>query len=139
MEEANLTQLKTFKIEHKTDKNHIFLINIILGNDLVIEANQINASNRKYFSNKFNFQEIRENKYFLQFDSLNEIFDGLIERIKCSKIKLEENDINLKIKIPLLSSKNKEIIFGLKQKDKNDNEIVNDLTNLINNQNKENR
>ena len=135
MEAAELTPLtegKTFQIEIKTNKNNSYLMNFIFGNDLEIKANQINALIKKSFSNKFSFIQIRENKYFLQFDSLNEIFDELNERIiNNNQITIKENENSLIIIITLPSSKYKEILFELKEEIKNVNEKINELNKLL--------
>ena len=128
---------KSFKKELKTDKNKTYLATFTLGDSLEIEASQINDLNTKSFSNKFSFQDIITNKYFLQFDSLNEIFDELVEIIKKDNISSEENENTFKIKVPLPTHKNKEIIFELKMQNKNESEKINELTQLIVKQNKE--
>ena len=138
MEEPELTSSKSFKTELKTNKNNTYEITFSLGKEIEIEAIQITNLIKKSFGNVFSFHQIQENKYFLQFDSLNEIFDELKERINAKdKISVEENESDLKINVPLLSSKNKEIIFELKQKTKNEKENIKDLTKLITKQNNE--
>ena len=132
-----LSEGKSFQIELNTNKNNKFLIIINLEKELKIEAKQINDIIKKSFSNKFTFEKIRENKYFLQFDSLKEIFDELKERINNNKITIEEYENNIKINIQLPSSKNKEIIFELNPINKNDSEKIRDLTQLVLKQNKE--
>lgn len=135
-----LTEGKSFQKEFKTDKNKTYLINFTLDDSIEIEAHEINDLKSKSFSNKFSFQEIRINKYFLQFDSLNEIFDELNEFIKDDniyKILIEENENNLKIKIQLPVHRNREITFDLKLQNKVDNVKINYLIQLINKQNKE--
>ena len=132
-----LSEGKSFQIELNTNKNNKFLIIINLEKEIKIEANQINDIIKKSFSNEFPFEKIRENKYFLQFDSLKEIFDELKERINNNKITIEEFENNLKIIIQLPSSKNKEIIFELNQKNKNDSERIKDLIQIVIEQNTE--
>ena len=132
-----LSEGKSFQIELNTNRNNKFLIIIHLDNEIKIVANQINDIIKKSFSNKFTFEKIRENKYFLQFDSLKEIFDELKERINSNKITLEEYENSLKINIQLPSSKNKEIIFELNQQNKNDSEKIRDLIQIVIEQNKE--
>jgi len=132
-----LSEGKSFQIELNSNRNNKFLIIIHLDNEIKIVANQINDIIKKSFSNKFTFEKIRENKYFLQFDSLKEIFDELKERINSNKITLEEYENSLKINIQLPSSKNKEIIFELNQKNKNDSEKIRDLIQIVIEQNKE--
>ena len=132
-----LTEGKSFKKELKTDKNNTYLITFTLGNSLEIEANQINDLITKSFSNKFSFNDIRANRYFLQFETLNEIFNELNEIIKNDKISIEEIENNFTIKIQLPVHRNNELVFQLKIKNKNDNEKMNDLTQLVIKQNKE--
>ena len=104
---------------------------INLNNSIEITANQTTDIIHRSFSSKYSFEEIRKNKYFLQFDTLEEILDELKERINNNKIIIKENEENLIINIPLPSSKNKEIIFELKPIIKTKNDRFNELTDLI--------
>ena len=137
MENELLTKGKEFNIEIISDKNNIYSIQFILNSSLEIVANQKNAVLNKSFSNKFTIHEIQQNKYFVQFDTLNEIYDEVIERTKKDKITITENENTLIINIPLPSTKYTEKKFELKQISKNDNEKINDLTQLVITQNKE--
>ena len=130
---------KAFNIELKTNKNNTYLITFTLGSDLKIDANQINDLIKKSFSTEHTLDEIIEkNNYFKIYNSLDEAFDELNYRVtEEKKSTIEENENNLKIKIPVPNRHNKEIIFTLKQNSKNDNEKLNDLAQLINKQNKE--
>jgi len=130
---------KAFNIEIKTNKNNTYLITFSLGSALGIEANQINDLIKKSFSNEFSFDDVIEkNKYFRTYDSLEDAFEELKDRITAeSKTTIEESENNLKIKVPVPNRQNKEIVFTLKQKNKNDNEKLDDLAQLINQQNKE--
>ena len=132
-----LTKGKEFNIEIISDKNNTYSIQFTLNSSLEIVANQKNAVLNKSFSNKFTIHEIQQNKYFVQFDTLNEIYDEVIERTKKDKITITENENTLIINIPLPSTKNTEQKFELKQISKNDNEKINDLTQLVIKQNKE--
>ena len=137
MENELLTKGKEFNIEITSDKNNTYSIQFTLNSSLEIVANQKNAVLNKSFSNKFTIHEIQQNKYFVQFDTLNEIYDEVIERTKKDKITISENENTLIINIPLPSTKNTEQKFELKQISKNDNEKINDLTQLVIKQNKE--
>ena len=132
-----LTKGKEFNIEIISDKNNTYSIQFTLNSSLEIVANQKNAVLNKSFSNKFTIHEIQQNKYFVQFDTLNEIYDEVIERTKKDKITITENENTLIINIPLPSTKYTEQKFELKQISKNDNEKINDLTQLVIKQNKE--
>ena len=83
MEEIQLTPEKSFQIELSSDKNNSYSLEFNLNNYIEIKANQINNIISKTYSNKYSFEEIRETKYFLQFDTFSEIFDkGLIQGMK---------------------------------------------------------
>ena len=137
MENELLTKGKEFNIEIISDKNNTYSIQFTLNSSLEIVANQKNAVLNKSFSNKFTIHEIQQNKYFVQFDTLNEIYNEVFERTKKDKITIKENENTLIINIPLPSTKITEQKFELKQISKNDNEKINDLTQLVIKQNKE--
>ena len=137
MEEAQATPKKSFQIELSSDKNNSYSVVFNLNNSIEINAIQINDIIHKSFSSKYTFEEIRENKYFLQFDTLEEILDELKERINNKQLIIKENENIIFINIPLPSSKNKEIIFELKSIIKNNDERFNELTDLIINLNTE--
>ena len=129
MDEVQLTSEKTFQIELSSDKDNSYSLEFNSNNYIEIEANQINnIIHRSYFS-KYSFEEIRETKYFLQFDSLDKILDEIKDKIYNNKIILKENDNKIILNIPL--SENKEIIFELKPFIKNNNDRLNELTDLI--------
>ena len=127
------------EIELNSDKDNVF--SLILNADnysyLNIKAIQKNDLFNKSFSNKFNVDKIKENKYFLMFEDLKEICDELSERIKTKDIKLIENANNLIFIISLPSTKVKEITFELNEEQKNDKDKINNLNELIIKLNKE--
>ena len=125
MEEVQSTSEKSFQIELSSDKNNSYSIEFNLNNYIEITANQINNIIHKSYSNKYSFEEIREAKYFLQFDNLDEIKD----RIDNNKIILKENDNILILNIPLPDDQ--EIIFELNPIIKNNNDRLDELTDLI--------
>ena len=130
---------KAFNIELKTNQNNTYSVTFTLGSSLEIEANQKDGLIKKSFSNGFTLDEIKEkNSHFKQFNSLDEAYEELNYRInEEKKTTIDESENNLKIKIPVPNRLNKEIIFTLKQNNKNDNEKINDLAQLINKQNQE--
>ena len=73
MEEVQLTSEKSFQIELSSDKNNSYSLEFNLNNYIEITANQINNIIHKSYSNKYSFEEIRETKYFLKFDSLDKM------------------------------------------------------------------
>ena len=132
MEEVEINSEKTFKIELETDKNNRYSITFNLNNNFIeILAEQINNKIHKSFFNKFTSNEINNNKYFIQFGSISEIFDELKIRIFDNKITLKEVNNILQIKIQLPSQNNNEIIFELKSKSKNNDEMINEIMELV--------
>ena len=129
MEEVQLTSEKSFQIELSSDKNNSYSIEFNLNNYIEITANQINNIIHKSYSNKYSFEEIRKAKYFLQFDNLDEILDEIKDRIDNNKIILKENDNILILNIPLPDDQ--EIIFELNPIIKNNNDRLDELTDLI--------
>ena len=131
MEEVQLTSEKSFQIELSSDKNNSYSLEFNLNNYIEIKANQINNIISKTYSNKYSFEEIRETKYFLQFDTFCEILDEIKVRIDENKITLKESENKLILNIPLPTSKSKEIIFELNPIIKNNDDRLNELTDLI--------
>ena len=129
MEEVQSTSEKSFQIELSSDKNNSYSIEFNLNNYIEITANQINNIINKSYSNKYSFEGIREAKYFLQFDNLDEILDEIKDRIDNNKIILKENDNILILNIPLPDDQ--EIIFELNPIIKNNNDRLDELTDLI--------
>ena len=139
MEELQLTSNYEKKIEFKleieinSDKNnnYIIILNVDDYSYLNIKATKKNDLFNKSFSNKYNIDKIKENKYFIMFDNLEEICNELSVRIKTKEIKLIENINNLIFSISLPVSKIKEIDFELNEDKKCDKDKINDLNKLI--------
>ena len=129
MEEVQSTSEKSFQIELSSDKNNSYSIEFNLNNYIEITANQINNIIHKSYSNKYSFEEIREAKFFLKFDTFSEILDEIKDRIDNNKIILKENDNILILNIPLPDDQ--EIIFELNPIIKNNNDRLDELTDLI--------
>ena len=129
MDENIITSEKSFQIELKSNSNNSYSIIFNLNNSIEITSNQINGIINKSYSSKYSFEEIRENNYFLRFNSIIEIFDEIKDKIFNNKVLLKENENRLIINLPL--PENKEIIFELQSIIKNNIERLNELTNLI--------
>ena len=83
-------------------------------------------------------KNLKKNRYFSQFDNLNEICHELNERIKPNNMKLIQNSNSLVLTVFLPSTKFTEISFNLKEKEKSDKEKINELYTIIENYHKEN-
>ena len=123
---------KSFNKELKTDKNNSYSVSFTLNESIEIVAEQINDIINKSFSSKYSIKEMRENKYFLKFKSLNEIFDEIKDRIYNNNIIIKENENNLKIYIPL--PQKQEFIFELKLNMKIKNEKIFEIICKLNNE-----
>ena len=73
MENVQKTKEKSFIIELSSDKSNSYQVIFNLNKSIEITANQIKDIIHKSFSNKFSFEEIRKNDYFLKFDTLDGI------------------------------------------------------------------
>ena len=128
-------ELRKELISNKNNKYLLFLKaedNVIL-NIKAIKTNDFN----KAYTNKFSIDKIKENKYFYQFDDLQEICDEISERFQKEKITIVEKNNSILINIPLPSSKIKEIFFELKEIEKDPDLIVKELITLVNEQKEE--
>ena len=120
------------EIELKSDKNNLYKIIFTSNeNNLIIQASSKNSLINESFSNKFSIEKIRENKYLSICDNLKEVCNELESRINTKDMLIIEEENNLIISIALPSVKVKEIKFGLIKINKNENEKINELTNII--------
>ena len=120
------------EIELKSDKNNLYKIIFTSNeNNLIIQASSKNSLINESFSNKFSIEKIRENKYLSICDNLKEVCNELESRINTKDMLIIEEENNLIISIALPSVKVKEIKFGLIKITKNENEKINELTNII--------
>ena len=126
------------KKEGISDKNKKFLIffEALSFDEIKIKAIHEDLINSVY-ENNFKINDIKQNKYFIQFDDLKEICEELKERIINNKISIIESTNSIIVSIPLPSSKIKEIIFELKENEIKENEKIKKLTDLIRQQNEE--
>ena len=109
-----------FKIQMNKPKN---LYEILLNNvndNLVISILQLDCLPVKKYQKYFDLTTIQKsNKYFLIYDSINEILDELEGRINDCFININDNNLKLKFKIP--NKKFKEVSFNIDEvKDKDE-------------------
>ena len=126
---------KEKNIELTSDKSHKFKITFI--NEIsslkikCIYENELKIS-KSYISN-FNLDKIKENKFFLAYESIDEILSDLFkiidEKMKDLTLLEEANKVNLIIPLPTLKAK--EIIFPILEVEKKDNEKISELYEII--------
>ncbi len=144
MESSNI--IKTPKplfqkeIQILSDKNdEIYLTFELENSSILIKAINKSKINNNFFSTSMSFEEFKQkNRYFNQFDDINEICQELNERIKPNNMKLLQNTNSLVLTVLLPSTKFTEISFSLKEKEKSDKEKINELYTIVENYHKEN-
>ena len=100
-------------------------------NNLIIST-EINDSLISHFYNSIvSMQEIQKNKYFLQFDTIDEILNELILKSQTKAPIFDKANNNIILKIFLLSSKFKDIEFILKEKTKNNDDKFKELYDIV--------
>ena len=80
-----------------------------------------------------NMEDIKKNKYFLMFDNLDEIYEELINLMNKNKPNIIEEQNKLLISIHISTTKIKEIIFEINEKEKSYKENIKELYSIINN------
>ena len=128
---------KEFYLE--SDKKNIFkLIISIEENKLILVAKNEEKLVQKIYDNSLTLEEMQNQKLFNEYETIEEIFETINDYISISKnfnlypfIIEETNQIYLII--PYKLGKIKEIKFALFEKEKNINEIINEIIYKINN------
>ena len=129
----NANEKRNGEFEFISDKNNSYTIMLSIKTNSYIELIASEKSNifKKSFSNQYTLEQLKDIKYFILFDNLEEIFDEILDRIKNNEISLKENNNNLIISISLPISKIKEIKFELFEHKKDEKETISDLTKII--------
>ena len=84
------------------------------------------------YNHKFTLDSLKKNnRYFLLFESIDEIYDDLILLLDKNQTKILEDTNFISISIPIESLKIKEILFVINELEKNDNEKMQEIFSLI--------
>ena len=119
--------------EAESDKKNKIEIKVLKSNiNIIFEAEQKNILESNIYYSKQSINDIKNNKYFLMFDNLDEIYEEIINLMRTNKpILLEENN-KIIISILISTTKIKELKYILYKKDKSDKERIDDLYSIIN-------
>ena len=117
---SGLNENNPFSVKMKLEENKIFMTLEMKDSFL-----------QKIYEGIFSLQEIQENKYFLQFDTIEEIFEELNLKSKLNPPEIIKENDNFVIKISLFSSKFKDVEFTLKQRKKNNEDKFKELYSII--------
>ena len=100
--------------EAESDKKNKIEIKVLKSNiNIIFEAEQKNILESNIYYSKQSINDIKNNKYFLMFDNLDEIYEEIINLMRTNKpILLEENN-KIIISILISTTKIKELKFIL--------------------------
>ena len=143
MEVHSLESLEKTKNDYPiiSDKNHSFSIKIMkINHSLKIVAAFKDDILNNVYQIELSFEELKKiNKYFLLYETIDEIYDDLILLMNKKQTKIFEENDYINIIIPLESVKIKEISFTIKKVVKSDKEIIQNLFTLIKELKQENK
>ena len=125
----------------KSNKNKLFNLTIKYNSNLLIIFSIFKDNiNIEEYEEIFTMEKIGKIKYFLLFNSLNEIYDEIIYLIKWkqNEIKLNEDGNIINLILPLEGLKFKQIEISLEKKIKSEKECIKDLYTIISDLKKEN-
>ena len=129
MEKEFLKKSKNFTLTSDKNKNYSICFQTELNSELSISANEENFQ-KKYYKN-FSLIILQKNKYLSTLDTIDEIFDEIINKISSKTPTLYEETNTLKIVIETSHSKFKDITFYLDEKEKNINDKIAELYSII--------
>lgn len=131
MEITTIKSEKTYKI--LSVNNHSFSVALQnLSSSISISASFQDDVIKNIYKSDYDLDSLKKiNKYFLIYESINEIYDDLILFLDKNQTKIIEEANIIKISIPIESIKIKEIVFTLKKSEKNDNEKLQELISVI--------
>jgi hypothetical protein len=121
---------KTFLLN--SDKNNKVNVNIQTESNLEISIDATFSNHQTKYSQVYSLKTLKNNKYLSSLDTIDEIFDEIINKIEYKNPILIEENKSLKFIIETGHSKFKEIIFYLNEKEKNINDKIDELYLYIN-------
>jgi len=142
MEEApipiNIPSEKSFELTSNKNNKFILTFKNIKSTSIFISAVFNDEIIKIFYESEFILEKIKENMAFYSYDKIEEILAELFFLIDEGKIHLIEEEGNkIKIKFDLPFKKYKNIDFVIKQKEKTNEEKIDELYNIIIKQNKE--
>lgn len=130
IKEEYLKKSKEFSLSSDKMKKYFISFQTECNSEISIAATGESIS--KIYYKKYPFTVLKKNKYFSLFDTIDEIFDEIINLIAHKNPMLYEEKNCLKIIIETFHSKFKDITFYLDEKKKSVNDSINELYLIIN-------
>ena len=133
---SNIPKPKNCKtLNLKSDKNNDFEIQFyVYENNLIFEGNTKNAIPQKNYKKIYSLENVQTNKYFLICETINEIYDEILNQISQNEtgVKINEKMNNLILTIPLNTKKIKECSFEIDEVANNTNGQISELYTIVN-------
>ena len=133
---SNIPKPKNVKtLNLKSDKNKDFeILFFVYENKLIFEGNTKNVIPQKNYKKIYSFDNVQTNKYFLICDTINEIYDEILNQISQNEagVKIIEKMNNLILTIPLNTKKIKECSFEIDEVVNNTNGQISELYTIVN-------
>ena len=124
-----IRKYKNYSLISEQKKKYSIVFETTMNSEINITA--IEDNYQKKYSQIYSFKSLKKYKYLSSLDTLDEIFDEIINKINLKTPTLNEESNNLKIVIETFHSKYKEITFYLEGTDKNANDKIEELFLLI--------
>ena len=133
---SNIPKPKNCKtLNLKSDKNNDFEIQFyVYENNLIFEGNTKNAIPQKNYKKIYSLENVQTNKYFLICETINEIYDEILNQISQNEtgVKINEKMNNIILTIPLNTKKIKECSFEIDEVANNTNGQISELYTIVN-------
>lgn len=129
----NPLESKAFDLSSNKNNNYEITITNNIKYITFIGARKDTFKTESFYLKK-NIENLKQNKYFLMFDNLKEIYDEIINLMNNNNpILIEDECHKILLKLPISTTKIKEIIFEMEAKEKTDKEKIIELYSIINN------
>lgn len=126
---TNQNQEEILELESNS-KKYIFKFKTY-ENELLIQSEMNDSLINHCYEKKISIEEIQKNKYFLQFDTIEEILNELILKMRMTKPTLSAGKNKINLIISLSSSKFKDINLDLEEKIKNNDDKFQEIYEIV--------
>lgn len=124
-----IKKIKNFVFTSDKMKKYSITFQINLNSELNVSA--IEENTKKKFSSDFSLSYLKNNRYLSLLDTIEEMFDEIINRITKKNPLLYEEKNFLKIVIETSHFKFKDITLCIEDKEKNISEKINELYDIV--------
>jgi len=124
-----IKKIKNFTFTSDKMKKYSLVFQIHSNSELNISA--VEENSKKKFSSNFSLNYLKNNRYLSLLDTIEEMFDEIINRITLKNPLLYEEKDCLKIVIETSHFKFKDITLSIGDQEKNINERLNELYDIV--------